>query len=199
MQPDPRALSTLIDHVDDFRAEPPAEPRLAHRDAAVLAGLLDPATIEDMLADHALAYPLFAMSRDGVRLPGRRYTRAWHAPRPVTRDLTRDLPDLNAVRDQMAGGSTLILEQLHRTCRPVAAFCRRLGYELTRPVWATAYLTPADAQGFGLHYDTHGVFVLHLEGAVGAQHDPLSRNHGKQVGQGPIVEQNGVVGHGFLP
>lgn len=164
MQPNPRALSTLTDRVDDFRADPPAEPRLAHRDAARLAELFTPAMIDGMLADHALAYPLFAMSRNGARLPGRHYTSARRAPRAVTRDITRDLPDLRAIRDQMAGGSTLILEQLHRTCRPVASFCRRLSYELSRPVWATAYLTPANAQGFGLHYDTHGVFVLQCSG-----------------------------------
>jgi hypothetical protein len=164
VQPNLRALSTLTDRADDFRADPPAEPEVAHRDAGRLAELLSMAAIDDLLADHALAYPLFAMSRNGARLPGRHYTRAQRAPRAVTRDLTRDLPDLPAIRDQLAGGSTLILEQLHRTCRPVASFCRRLSYELSRPVWATAYLTPANAQGFGLHYDTHGVFVLQCEG-----------------------------------
>jgi hypothetical protein len=159
-----RALSTLTDRTGDFRTDPPAEPRLAHRDAARLTELISMSVIDEMLADNALAYPLFAMSRDGARLPGRAYTCARRAPRPVTRDLTGDLADLHAIRDQMARGSTLILEQLHRTCRPVASFCRRLSYELCRPVWATAYLTPANAQGFGLHYDTHGVFVLQIEG-----------------------------------
>jgi len=165
VQPNPRALSTLTDRVDDFRADPPVEPRLAHRDAARLAELFAPPMIDELLADHALAYPLFAMSRNGARLPGRHYTCARRAPRAVTRDLTRDLPDLRAIRDQLAGGSTLILEQLHRTCRPVASFCRRLSYELSRPVWATAYLTPANAQGFGLHYDTHGSSSCSAPGA----------------------------------
>jgi hypothetical protein len=164
VQPNPRALSTLTDRTGDFRPDPPTEPRLTHRDAARLTELLSMPMIDELLADNGLPYPLFAMSRAGARLPGRTYTCARRAPRAVTRDLTRDLPDLRAIRDQMAGGSTLILEQLHRTCRPVASFCRRLSYELCRPVWATAYLTPANAQGFGLHYDTHGVFVLQIEG-----------------------------------
>lgn len=164
VQPIPRALRTLTDDAAGFRADPPAEPRLAHRDPAALAALHAMPMIDAMLADNALAYPLFAMSRDGARLPGRRYTCAGRPPRAVTRELTRDLPDLPAIRDQLAGGSTLILEQLHRTCRPVAAFCRRLSYELGRPVWATSYLTPVRAQGFGLHYDTHGVFVLQCAG-----------------------------------
>lgn len=164
MQPNPRALSVLTDRTAEFRAEPPDEPRLAHRDAASLSELLSMAAIDELLADNGLAYPLFSMSRDGTRLPGRAYTGTRRAPRSGARDITRDLPDLRAIRDQMAGGSTLILEQLHRTRRPAAAFCRRLSYELGRPVWATGYLTPANAQGFGLHYDSHGVFVLQIEG-----------------------------------
>lgn len=164
MHTDFRALSALTDRVDLFRAEQPTEPRLAHRDPRRLAEVLNLTMIDELLADHALAHPLFIMSRQGRKLPGRTYTRAHRAPRAVTRDLTRDLPDLPAIRDKMADGATLVLEQLHRTCRPVSSFCRRLSYELNRPIWASAFLTPADAQGFGLHYDTNGVFILQCEG-----------------------------------
>lgn len=164
MQLNLRALSTLTDRVDDFRTDTPAEPRLAHRDAARLGEILSVPVIEELLADNGLCYPLFAMSRDGATVPGRAYTYARQAPIPGTRNLTGDLPDLRAVRGQMEGGATLILEQLHRLCRPVASFCRRLSYELGRPIWATSYLTPASAQGFGLHYDTHGAFILQIEG-----------------------------------
>jgi lysine-specific demethylase/histidyl-hydroxylase NO66 len=161
VQPNPRALSLLTDRTDDFRADPPAEPRLAHRDAASLKGLFSMPMIDELLADNGLTYPLYAMARDGARLPARTYTCAGRASR---RDLTRDLPDLRSVRDRLADGATLIVEQLHRNSRPVASFCRRLSYELGRPVMASAFLTPANAQGFGLHYDIEDVFVLQIEG-----------------------------------
>lgn len=161
MRPNPRALSMLTDRLDDFRTEPPAEPLLAHRDAAPLRELFSMSAVDELLADNGLTYPLFAMARDAARLPARSYTCAGRASR---RDLTRDLPDLRSVRDQLAAGATLIVEQLHRNSRPVASFCRRLSYELSRPVMASAFLTPANAQGFGLHYDIEGVFVLQIEG-----------------------------------
>lgn len=161
MQPNPRALSALTDRVDDFRTEPPAEPRLAHRDPAPLKELFSMPMVDELLADNGITYPLFTMARDGARLPARTYTCAGRASR---RDMTRDLPDLRAIRDHLAGGATLIVEQLHRNCRPVASFCRRLSYELGRPVMASAFLTPANAQGFGIHYDIEGVFVLQIEG-----------------------------------
>lgn len=160
MQPNPRALSTLTDGPDDFRTCLPAEPRLASRNAARLARLLNTQSIEELLADHGLRYPLFTMSQNGARLPATRYTYAQRYPMSVT----KDLPDPRAIRDRMTEGATLILEQLHRTWRPVADFCRRLSYELGRPVSANSYLTPVSSQGFGLHYDTHGAFILQVEG-----------------------------------
>lgn len=161
MQPNPRALSRLTDRIDDFRTDPPTEPQLAHRDAGQLMELFSMPMIDELLADNGLTYPLFAMARDGARLPARTYT---CAGRPSRRDMTRDLPNLRSVRDQLAGGATLVVEQLHRNSRPVSSFCRRLSYELSRPVMASAFLTPANAQGFGLHYDIEGVFVLQIEG-----------------------------------
>ena len=39
--------------------------------------------------------------------------------------------------------------------------------ELTHPVQANAYVTPAGAQGLAVHYDTHDVFVLQVAGTKG--------------------------------
>lgn len=160
MPPNLRALPTLTDRPDDFRTDLPTEPLLAHCDASRLAELLNMRVIDELIADHGLRYPLFTMSREGGRLPGSAYTFAQRTPAAVT----RDLPDLPAIRDQIKSGATLILEQLHRTWRPIAGFCRRLSYELGRPVGANSYLTPPSAQGFGIHYDTHGAFILQIEG-----------------------------------
>ena len=155
-----RALSALTDRLDDCRTGLPAEPSLARMDAARFSELLSLRAVDELLADNGLRYPLFTMSKDGTRIPGAAYTNAQRTPMSVTRDLA----DLTAVRDRLAGGATLILEQLHRASRPIADFCRRLGYELGRPIGANAYLTPADSQGFGIHYDTHGAFILQITG-----------------------------------
>lgn len=162
VQPNPRVLSMLTDRIDDFRTDPPTEPQLAHRDATPFKELFSMPMVDELLADNGLTYPLFAMARDALKLPAKSYT---CAGRPSRRDMTRDLPDLRSIRDKLAGGASLVIEQLHRNSRPTASFCRRLSYELGRPVMASAFLTPANAQGFGLHYDIEGVFALQIEGS----------------------------------
>lgn len=47
---------------------------------------------------------------------------------------------------------------------PLAEFCRELEAELGHPGQANAYYTPASAQGFAVHHDTHDVFCLQIEG-----------------------------------
>ncbi|NUR57786.1 MAG: cupin [Catenulispora sp.] len=160
MNPNPRALRALTDSLDLFQNDLPTRPLLAHLDAAFFQSLLRMRDIDELLADQGLRYPLFSMSRNGGRLAGSRYTYAAKTPGATTRDLA----DLRALRDQLAGGATLILDHLHRTWRPLADFCRRLSHELSRPVGANAYLTPPAAQGFGIHYDTHGAFIVQVEG-----------------------------------
>ena len=47
---------------------------------------------------------------------------------------------------------------------PVALYCRGVEAALGWPVQANAYRTPASAQGFAVHHDTHDVFVLQVCG-----------------------------------
>ncbi len=61
-------------------------------------------------------------------------------------------------------GATIVLQGLQRYWPPLAYFCRALELELTYPVQANAYVTPAGAQGLAVHYDTHDVFVLQVAG-----------------------------------
>ncbi len=155
-----RALSTLTDRPEDFRADLPAEPVLMHMDAGRFTRLLNMRAIEELIADRGQRHPMFTMSRDGSRLPGGAYTFQRRTPMSPAKDLA----DLRALRVELAAGATLICEQLHRTWRPIADFCRRLSYELGRPIGANSYLTPPSAQGFGIHYDSHGTFILQIEG-----------------------------------
>jgi hypothetical protein len=61
-------------------------------------------------------------------------------------------------------GATIVLQALQVQHPPLAAFCRELEAELGHPVQANAYYTPASAQGFAVHHDTHDVFCLQVEG-----------------------------------
>ncbi len=63
-----------------------------------------------------------------------------------------------------AGGTTIVLQALHRIWPPVIAFAGELTEELGHPVQVNAYVTPPSSRGFSAHYDIHDVFVLQVAG-----------------------------------
>lgn len=54
---------------------------------------------------------------------------------------------------------------LHERWPPLQALCRSLASETSAAIQVNAYLTPPGAQGLGVHYDRHDVFVLQIAGA----------------------------------
>jgi hypothetical protein len=70
-----------------------------------------------------------------------------------------------------SAGSTLLQSRLQQRWPPIANLCRNIenellvqGLLLSESVSANAYLTPAHAQGFGIHYDNHCALVIQLHG-----------------------------------
>ncbi|HEX8099040.1 MAG TPA: cupin domain-containing protein, partial [Actinomycetota bacterium] len=54
----------------------------------------------------------------------------------------------------------VVLQGVHRFWFPLARFCRELEFSLGHPTQVNAYVTPPGSQGFGVHEDSHDVFVL---------------------------------------
>jgi lysine-specific demethylase/histidyl-hydroxylase NO66 len=89
-------------------------------------------------------------------------------------DYTTDLPwrpapftraaDVPRVLAEFEAGATIVLQALHLTWEPLAAFCRALEGELGHPAQANAYYTPRDSKGLPVHHDTHDVFSLQVAG-----------------------------------
>lgn len=73
--------------------------------------------------------------------------------------------DVAAVYQLFSEGSTIVLAFLDNVLPPLTSLCRGLERELSFPLQANAYLTPARAQGANYHYDTHDVFVLQITGS----------------------------------
>jgi Cupin superfamily protein len=123
-------------------------------------GILSMRDVERLVSETGLRTPAFRLVRDGAQLPLSGYTEdvPWR-PGAFT-GLAR--PD--RVADEHARGATLVLQALHLHWRPAALYCRGLEQRLGFPVQANAYLTPASAQGFAVHHDTHDVFVLQVSG-----------------------------------
>jgi hypothetical protein len=104
--------------------------------------------------------PAFRLVQDGVTLPPERST---STVRMGGRALD-DVADVAKIADAVSGGTTLVLQGLQRTWPPLIDLCRRLERELSHPVQANAYLTPAGASGLASHTDEHDVLVLQLSG-----------------------------------
>ncbi|MGK7221227.1 cupin domain-containing protein [Kocuria flava] len=134
------------------------EPLLTRR-AEGFADLFSAGAVDELVSRRGLRTPFLRVAKDGSTFPDASFT----APAGVGATIGDQLDD-TALWRQFADGATLVLQALHRTWEPVAAFSAALGGELGHPVQANAYVTPPQNRGFDDHYDVHDVFVLQIEG-----------------------------------
>ncbi|MER6084741.1 cupin domain-containing protein [Streptomyces sp. NPDC001833] len=90
-------------------------------------------------------------------------------------------------------GATLVIDELARIWAPLGDFCRRLSSELSVPVDATSFLTPAGKWGLDFHYDVHSVLLMQTSGSKRWRLQPPSvknplpsqvcKKHGQQEGE----------------
>jgi ribosomal protein L16 Arg81 hydroxylase len=116
--------------------------------------------VERLICSTGIRAPAFRLVADGAPVPLGEYTEdiAW---RPGSFDA---IARVDRVAAEHADGATIVLQALHLHWRPAAVYCRGLEQRLGFPVQANAYATPAAAQGFAVHHDTHDVFVLQVSG-----------------------------------
>ena len=129
-------------------------------DPAGYADLLSIDDVDALVTGAGLRFPAVKVVRGGRKIAPGGYTRSGVVG-GVGLD---DLVDAEAVRAAFAEGSTIVLASLHRYRPALARFCEALEQALSHPVQVNAYVTPADARGLDLHWDTHDVFVLQCFG-----------------------------------
>lgn len=117
------------------------------------------AAVDELVASRGIRTPFVRMADEGTLLDPSRYT----SPGGLGAEIGDQL-DSAKVLLEFAGGATLVLQGLHRTWQPLAAFARELVAELAHPVQVNAYVTPASSRGFDPHYDVHDVFVIQVHG-----------------------------------
>jgi hypothetical protein len=133
---------------------------LLRRAAGDFAALLDLPDVDHLVTETLLRLPAVRLVKDGTPIPASTYTRSIRVGSQRVEGTVRPDRVLSAFDD----GATIVLQALHRQWPPVARFCRDLELDLTHPVQANAYVTPATAKGFALHHDTHDVFVIQTHG-----------------------------------
>jgi bifunctional lysine-specific demethylase and histidyl-hydroxylase NO66 len=156
------ALARLVGDEDAFVADDLGQrPRfLRGVDPDGFVDLLSLDDVDQVVAGTGLRAPAFRLVRAGATLSTASVTRTAR----IGSRTVHDLVDVAAVHREFAAGATIVLQGLHRSWPPVAAFCRSLEATLTHRVQANAYLTPPVAQGLNLHGDPHDVFALQTHG-----------------------------------
>lgn len=120
---------------------------------------LDLASLDDWIA-HGARRPNLRMVQAGRTFDEVTYTR-------TVRMGGRSVPgvvDPARVASLVARGATLVAQNLEVVLPRVRRFVAEVQAEISHPVQANAYLTPADAAGLGRHADTHDVLVLQVDG-----------------------------------
>lgn len=133
----------------------------AGADPGAFADLFSLDDVDRFVTESAPRSPSFRLVRDGRPLDASRYTRTAR----IGGQVVPGVGDPVAVMRELAGGATIVLQGLQRSCPPLARLARDLELELSHPVQVNAYVTPAGSRGLGVHYDTHDVFVLQLAGS----------------------------------
>lgn len=154
------ALERCVGDVRRFSEEHWGLRPLHRRGAGSFADLLDLPDVDHLVTGTLMRLPGMRLVRDGDPVPVGRYTRTIRVGSRRVEGVVRP----ERVVAEFADGATIVLQALHRQWTPVASFCRDLEIDLTHPVQANAYITPATSQGFSVHHDTHDVFVLQTHG-----------------------------------
>ena len=116
--------------------------------------------VDRLLFSHEQRYPAVRLAKVGAKF----------APATFTEDIPWGGSTFNGVVEadrllaEYRAGATIVVDALHRTWKPLTLLCKNLEVELNHPTQVNIYLTPANAQGFGQHYDTHDAFLLQIAG-----------------------------------
>lgn len=155
------ALARVVGDLDTFaRTAWGREPLVrTGADRAGFADLLSESSVDELLSVRGLRTPFLRVAKDGSTLANAAFT----APGGTGAGIADQVSDTRLTA-LFAGGSTIVLQALHRVWPPIIDFCQQLAADLGHPVQANAYVTPPQNQGFDDHYDVHDVFVLQVAG-----------------------------------
>jgi ribosomal protein L16 Arg81 hydroxylase len=73
--------------------------------------------------------------------------------------------DVVQVRNDFAGGYTVVLDDVEQYVRTIASLAHSIEVELNFATKVNVYVTPPGSQGFLAHYDEHDVLILQIQGS----------------------------------
>lgn len=146
----PLPVPTFLDEVWGT----PALHHIGRADPDYFAGLLTPASA----ADELLA--ALAVAPDALRL-----VRGADHGDPAAHRRPDGSLDPVTIGAAIADGYTVIVNNIEKYLRPMAALTHSIEAQLNFPAHLNAYITPPGSTGFLPHYDHHDVLVLQVAGS----------------------------------
>lgn len=129
---------------------------LRRDDPDFYAGLISLADVDFMLNTH-LGEADFPISLIGWKTES-------HQDRPARKPGPLSL-DLDKVYDLYDQGATLRIGNTPRYLPALSDLAMAFENAINTPIAINAYLTPANANAFGAHFDNHDVYILQIEGS----------------------------------
>ncbi|MFT4681081.1 MAG: ribosomal protein L16 Arg81 hydroxylase [Flavobacteriales bacterium] len=129
---------------------------IIHRnDAQYYQHLVSMAEINRVLCDNTLLFPKVKLVNSAMETP------------PRSDEYTVDGSIVHPARylKKFSEGCTMVFSALHEHVPELARFCDQMTKYFSHSFQTNIYLTPANAQGFKPHYDTHDVFILQVDGS----------------------------------
>lgn len=126
----------------------------------IMARLLAPPRLLDMIMRRSLANPQFRFFKGGEELHPDAYLNRQVTPRGQAIPMA----DMRRVGSLLREGATLVLDQSNVFDPTMEVVCRAWQWWSREHVQANIYLTTKDASGFDLHWDDHDVLIVQLAG-----------------------------------
>lgn len=130
--------------------------RIERADADYYKSLLSLEVVDEVLHSQKLSYPKISMVNSNHKTP-------------INSELftSSNGETINSAKllKQFAEGSSIVLSGLHDHVSSLGTFVDYMFKYFSHKFQTNVYLTPANAQGFKTHYDTHDVFILQIEGS----------------------------------
>ena len=109
--------------------------------------------LDHILGTYGLKFPEIRLARADQDVPLSEYT------------YRSNIADPLRIARLFAEGATVIFRGLQDRHKHIQLLCSALAQQATLQTQANIYLTPPQAQGFNIHWDTHDVFVIQIEGS----------------------------------
>ncbi len=124
-----------------------------NEDRRRFAELLSFQELDEILGAYGLKFPEIRLAQLDKDVP------------PVEYTTGKDRIDPLKVARLFSAGATVIYRALQHRHQNVQLLCDALAQQSTIQTQANIYLTPPNSQGFNVHWDTHDVFVIQVEGS----------------------------------